>query len=287
MSIIARKRSLSTISYKPKVKEFMDYMINGGEFIHFDVESTGLQHLTCKMVSCSAIKYRYEDGRFIEIARIDKFIDPDMPIPEEAIQVHGITDEQVADCPYEWELFNDVLHDFFGDNPVVCGYNVKFDIKFLELLWLRESGIKFEPKMVLDVMKMVQEHLDLKSAKLENAANELGANVGIKFHSSIDDVLESQRVMELLIPLYYDAKEPAKFRFNVLSVFYKYYSHKNERIYVNTYPESETYYDVYRKKWYSDALEGFDLADIQKDVLKMMGVKNEKELVNLYKVKDN
>ena len=60
---------------------------------------------------------------------------------------------------------------------------------------------------------------------------------------------------------------------------------KNERIYVHTYPKSSTYYDVYTKSWHSDCLEGFNLKDLQTDVLRFMGVKDEKELVKLMREK--
>ena len=85
--------------------------------------------------------------------------------------------------------------------------------------------------------------------------------------------------------MYYDADEPAKFRFKVYGCHYQYYSHKNERIYVHTYPKSSTYYDVYAKSWHSDCLEGFNLKDLQTDVLRFMGVKDEKELVKLMREK--
>jgi len=64
-----------------------------------------------------------------------------------------------------------------------------------------------------------------------------------------------------------------------------FYSHKNERIYVHTYPKSSTYYDVYKKSWESDCLEGFNLKDLQTDILRFMGVKDEKELVKLMREK--
>lgn len=277
---------LSSRPYKEEVDKVMDLLVKGWHIIFYDVETTGLKSKTSKILSLSAIKYKYEDSLFKEIDRLDVFINPCLPIPEEASKVNGITNEKVKDEMDEWDTHEKIIRPFFGDNPILAGYNIlKFDDLFMQLLWLRSCGVELKPDAELDVLRMVQEKMNLKSSTLENAAKELGADFGLSFHTSIDDVIATERVAELLLPMYYDADEPAKFRFKVYGCHYQYYSHKNERIYVHTYPKSSTYYDVYAKSWHSDCLEGFNLKDLQTDVLRFMGVKDEKELVKLMREK--
>lgn len=277
---------LSSRPYKEEVDKVMDLLVKGRHIIFYDVETTGLKSKTSKILSLSAIKYKYEDNLFKEIDRLDVFINPCLPIPEEASKVNGITNEKVKDEMDEWDTHEKIIRPFFGDNPILAGYNIlNFDDKFMQLLWLRSCGVELKPEAELDVLRMVQEKMNLKSSTLENAAKELGADFGLSFHTSIDDVIATERVAELLLPMYYDADEPAKFRFKVYGCHYQYYSHKNERIYVHTYPKSSTYYDVYAKSWHSDCLEGFNLKDLQTDVLRFMGVKDEKELVKLEREK--
>lgn len=277
---------LSSRPYKEEVDKVMDLLVKGRHIIFYDVETTGLKSKTSKILSLSAIKYKYEDNLFKEIDRLDVFINPCLPIPEEASKVNGITNEKVKDEMDEWDTHEKIIRPFFGDNPILAGYNIlKFDDLFMQLLWLRSCGVELKPEAELDVLRMVQEKMNLKSSTLENAAKELGADFGLNFHTSIDDVIATERVAELLLPMYYDADEPAKFRFKVYGCHYQYYSHKNERIYVHTYPKSSTYYDVYAKSWHSDCLEGFNLKDLQTDVLRFMGVKDEKELVKLMREK--
>lgn len=277
---------LSSRPYKEEVDKVMDLLVKGRHIIFYDVETTGLKSKTSKILSLSAIKYKYEDSLFKEIDRLDVFINPCLPIPEEASKVNGITNEKVKDEMDEWDTHEKIIRPFFGDNPILAGYNIlKFDDLFMQLLWLRSCGVELKPEAELDVLRMVQEKMNLKSSTLENAAKELGADFGLSFHTSIDDVIATERVAELLLPMYYDADEPAKFRFKVYGCHYQYYSHKNERIYVHTYPKSSTYYDVYAKSWHSDCLEGFNLKDLQTDVLRFMGVKDEKELVKLMREK--
>lgn len=277
---------LSSRPYKEEVDKVMDLLVKGRHIIFYDVETTGLKSKTSKILSLSAIKYKYEDSLFKEIDRLDVFINPCLPIPEEASKVNGITNEKVKDEMDEWDTHEKIIRPFFGDNPILAGYNIlKFDDLFMQLLWLRSCGVELKPEAELDVLRMVQEKMNLKSSTLENAAKELGADFGLSFHTSIDDVIATERVAELLLPMYYDADEPAKFRFKVYGCHYQYYSHKNERIYVHTYPKSSTYYDVYTKSWHSDCLEGFNLKDLQTDFLRFMGVKDEKELVKLMREK--
>lgn len=277
---------LSSRPYKEEVDKVMDLLVKGRHIIFYDLETSGLKSKTSKILSCSAIKFEYKDGLFKEVDRLDIFINPCLPIPEEASKVNGITNEKVKDEMDEWDTHEKIIRPFFGDNPILAGYNIlKFDDKFMQLLWLRSCGVELKPEAELDVLRMVQEKMDLKSSTLENAAKELGADFGLSFHTSIDDVIATERVMELLLPMYYDADEPAKFRFKVYGCHYQYYSHKNERIYVHTYPKSSTYYDVYTKSWHSDCLEGFNLKDLQTDFLRFMGVKDEKELVKLMREK--
>ena len=277
---------LSSRPYKEEVDKVMDLLVKGRHILFYDVETTGLKSKTSKILSLSAIKYKYEDSLFKEVDRLNVFINPCLPIPEEASKVNGITNEKVKDEMDEWDTHEKIIRPFFGDNPILAGYNIlKFDDLFMQLLWLRSCGVELKPEAELDVLRMVQEKMNLKSSTLENAAKELGADFGLSFHTSIDDVIATERVAELLLPMYYDADEPAKFRFKVYGVYYQYYSHKNERIYVHTYPKSSTYYDVYAKSWHSDCLEGFNLKDLQTDVLRFMGVKDEKELVKLMREK--
>jgi len=277
---------LSSRPYKEEVDKVMDLLVKGRHIIFYDVETTGLKSKTSKILSLSAIKYKYDDNLFKEIDRLDVFINPCLPIPEEASKVNGITNEKVKDEMDEWDTHEKIIRPFFGDNPILAGYNIlNFDDKFMQLLWLRSCGVELKPEAELDVLRMVQEKMNLKSSTLENAAKELGADFGLSFHTSIDDVIATERVAELLLPMYYDADEPAKFRFKVYGCHYQYYSHKNERIYVHTYPKSSTYYDVYTKSWHSDCLEGFNLKDLQTDFLRFMGVKDEKELVKLMREK--
>ena len=82
----------STIDYIDTVTSFMEQAIAGEPMIFFDLETTGLKRSFNRILSCSAVKYRYNAGKFEEIGKLDFFMNPGFHIPDEASEVNGITD---------------------------------------------------------------------------------------------------------------------------------------------------------------------------------------------------
>lgn len=58
---------LSSRSYKEEVEKVMELLKAGKPLVLYDLETTGLKSATSKILSCSAIKVRYEDGMFKEV----------------------------------------------------------------------------------------------------------------------------------------------------------------------------------------------------------------------------
>ena len=63
--------------------------------VFFDLETTGVDTARDRIVEISMIK-AMPDGEAITKTRR---LNPGMPIPAEATAVHGITDDDVKDCP--------------------------------------------------------------------------------------------------------------------------------------------------------------------------------------------
>ena len=81
--------------------------IDSGEpLIIFDLETTGFNKTTDRILTLSAIKAVYENGVFDLDDRIDIMLNPNMHIPESASKVNGIYDSDVVNCPTEEEAFD-------------------------------------------------------------------------------------------------------------------------------------------------------------------------------------
>ncbi len=106
----------------------------------FDLETTGINVVKDRIVEISIYKV-LPDGSSETMTRL---INPGMPIPPEVTDIHGISNEDVANEP-TFEQIASVLNDFLH-NCDLAGYNSnKFDIPMLIEEFLR-CGIQFDIK---------------------------------------------------------------------------------------------------------------------------------------------
>lgn len=106
--------------------------------VFFDLEATGISTSTDRIVEMCLIKV-YPDGKE-EV--FNKRINPQMPIPAQASEIHGIYDADVTNEP----TFNDVAKELnqFLDNCDFAGFNSnRFDFPMLVEEFFR-AGIEFE-----------------------------------------------------------------------------------------------------------------------------------------------
>jgi DNA polymerase-3 subunit epsilon len=105
--------------------------------VFFDLETTGLDLSKDRIVQIATIKIDL-DGNTEEK---EIFINPEMPIPKEASDVHGITDDIVANAPTFKQLSESLFTYFEGCD--LAGFNSEFyDVPLLMKEFSR-SGIEF------------------------------------------------------------------------------------------------------------------------------------------------
>lgn len=109
----------------------------------FDLETTSADIDTARVVQIAVLKI-HPDGRN---ESMNHLVNPEIPIPKEASDIHGITDIMVAHKPTIVELSKEIFEFFVGCD--VGGYNIsKFDVP---ILWkiLYNLGYSIEiPKIV-------------------------------------------------------------------------------------------------------------------------------------------
>src|SRR5438128_9725440 len=97
-----------------------------------DTETTGLKP-TDAVVEYAHIECRLEDNRLVEIARFESLIQPGIPIPREARDVHGISDEMVKDAPTLRDVLPVSLGLLKNESAEVYGHNFPgYDMKYLD-----------------------------------------------------------------------------------------------------------------------------------------------------------
>ena len=95
------------------------------EFVVLDIETTGFNPCTDKIVEIAALKYK--DGALI--GEYYTLINPQVHIPMEVVRIHGINDKMVKNSPTIKEKLPELL-SFIGELPIVA-HNAELDINFL------------------------------------------------------------------------------------------------------------------------------------------------------------
>jgi DNA polymerase-3 subunit epsilon len=108
--------------------------------IFFDLETTGINIASDRIVEISYLKVDLNGNETSKTLRLN----PEMPIPEKVVAIHGISNEDVKDAPTFNEVAKSIARDFEGCD--LGGYNsVRFDIPLLAEEFLR-SGVDIDLK---------------------------------------------------------------------------------------------------------------------------------------------
>ncbi len=115
-----------------------------------DLEATGMNLSTDRIVEIAIVKVMPDGKKSVK----RKLINPEMPIPQVVIDIHGITDEMVKDAPTFKQAANEIRQ--FIDNADLAGYNSnRFDIPLLVEEFLRVSlDLDFKNRKLIDVQKI-------------------------------------------------------------------------------------------------------------------------------------
>ncbi len=156
-----------------------------------DLETTGINISTDRIVEIAIVKISPDGSRLVK----RKIINPTIPIPQGAIDVHGITNEMVKDAPTFKQASNEIKQ--FIEGCDIGGYNSnRFDIPMLVEEFLRcELNIDIESRKLVDVQKVyhLMEQRTLSAAYKFYCQKELEGAHGAEVDATATyEVLEAQ-----------------------------------------------------------------------------------------------
>ena len=163
-----------------------------GEFVAFDLETTGLDARADAMIEIGAVRIR--DGKVLD--KFASFADPGRPLSAKTVSLTGITDELLKGAPSPEDAV-DAFLDWAGDAPL-CAHNAAFDTGFLRECCAR-SGRRFDP-LYFDTLVLSQYLCpELPNHKLDTVANALGLPP-FQHHRAYDDAETCGLILAALIP---------------------------------------------------------------------------------------
>jgi DNA polymerase-3 subunit epsilon len=163
--------------------------------IFFDLETTGINIASDRIVEISYLKVELNGNETSKTLRIN----PGIPIPEKATEIHGIRDDDVKDSPGFHEVAKSIARDFEGCD--LAGYNsVRFDIPLLAEEFLR-AGVDIDMKrrkfVDVQVIFMKMEPRTLAAASKFFLGKDLE-----DAHSALADTKATYEVLQAQLDMY-------------------------------------------------------------------------------------
>ncbi|MGE5614521.1 MAG: PolC-type DNA polymerase III, partial [Bacillota bacterium] len=158
-----------------------------GEYVVFDIETTGLHAISDKIIEIGAVKVI--NGEIGDT--FSTFINPGVPIPANITRLTGINDSMVAGAPSAGQALAAFL-EFAGDLPVVA-HNASFDTGFVKHA-VRALGRKFD-NIIVDTLELSRKLFpELERHRLDVVAKHLGVRLS-RHHRAVDDAMATASIL--------------------------------------------------------------------------------------------
>lgn len=161
-----------------------------------DLETTGMNIVTDRIVEIALLKINIDGSEEEKLM----LINPEIPIPPEVSQIHGITDEDVKDKPTFKEVAKNLAK--FMEGCDLCGFNSnRFDIPLLAEEFLRaDVDIDLKKHKFIDVQAIFHkmEKRTLAAAYKFYCNKEL-----VDAHSAMADTKATYEVLKAQLDMYH------------------------------------------------------------------------------------
>ncbi|WP_163266760.1 DUF294 nucleotidyltransferase-like domain-containing protein [Chelativorans alearense] len=163
--------------------------------VAIDTETTGLDPRKARIVQLGGVAIA--GGAMRPDRTFETLVDPAVPIPPEAMRIHGITNAMVRQAPSfatAWERF-----EAFRAGRLLVGYAVGFDMAVAKQE-ARRAGLEWKRPRTLCVRTL--SHLvnpELRDPSLEAIAAWLGIEVTGR-HQALGDAISAAKIFAALLP---------------------------------------------------------------------------------------
>jgi DNA polymerase-3 subunit epsilon len=131
--------------------------------IVLDTETTGFDHANGDRVveiGCIELENHIPTARHFHV-----YLNPERPMPQAAFQIHGLSDQFLADKPKFAEVADKLL-EFIGEAPLVA-HNAEFDLRFLSAELKRVGKSEIELHRATDTVQIARRKFPGSPASLD------------------------------------------------------------------------------------------------------------------------
>ncbi len=267
-------------------REIETLLVPGTKLIIFDTETTGLGK-DAKIIQFSGIRYIIDTNfRFQEEKVIDIYINPEMPLPEKIKEITGLNDEILSIYPNEMSEVQRIK-EFLLKGDVFAAYNSPFDMRMLEQMSERTKCL-LPQRPVLDVLELVRDQFvnntELENHKLQTITEYLFPDLNFQFHSAIQDVKATEKIMSKLIPIYLNDKSNSEEKLKAYLEWASYNenprqkSQKRIKLKLTVGEYGDIFWDVVKKCWSCKSttkakklFSTLDIANLEQQLLNKYG----------------
>ncbi len=158
------------------------------DYVIVDVETTGLDYAEDRIVEIALLKI---SNNMIS-NQFQCFIRSERAISNGLTDLAGITTKMLEEQGVEEEEAFNIIQEFM-DNELIVGYNVQFDIKFIQKLAER-VGKKIVIKRTKDVLSIARRKIDdLENYKLETVATYFSLDIS-NLHRALTDCMLTYKI---------------------------------------------------------------------------------------------
>jgi DNA polymerase-3 subunit epsilon len=182
-----------------------DHAMNALPIVAIDTETTGRDPSTDRVVEVACV--RWERGEIT--LRKSWLVNPGRPIPKEAFDVHGISDDAVKDAPTFDAIVPELLEAMRGAIPLA--YNAEFDRKQL----MSEIGRLGTPASPPPAFQKNVEWLDplvwareLQKLEKSRALAEVAARLGIELNQAHRATDDAEAALHVFVKFQEDTRLP-------------------------------------------------------------------------------
>lgn len=172
------------------------------DFTVLDIETTGLDPKTDKIIEVAAVKVR--EGRMVK--EYQSLVSPGRRLEERITNLTGITDDMLKDAPMPEQVIRELL-EFIGED-VLLGHSILFDYSFVkraavDLRMVKGENYDFEKMQGLDTLKLARKYLpELESRSLPFLCKHFG--IPQQAHRAMEDAKATAVLYRVLAEKFYE-----------------------------------------------------------------------------------